>query len=80
MQWTSNHHVHQKLGIVRMLMHCMETLIMDESRVKTKKEKVRVALGNYEYPKWALKEGAELGERGRKKLRTWREGQTGGEN
>ena len=41
LQWISNHPVHQKLGIVRILMHRAETLIKDERRRKTEKEKVR---------------------------------------
>ena len=34
LQWTSNHPVHQKLGIVRTLMHHAETLIKDEGKIK----------------------------------------------
>ena len=40
LQWTSNHPVHQKLGIVRTLMQCTETLIKDEGRMRTKTQKV----------------------------------------
>ena len=54
LQWISNHPVHQKLGIVRTLMHHAETLIKDKRRMKTKKEKVRVALSNCGYPEWVL--------------------------
>ena len=46
LQLTSNHPVHQKLGIMRMLMHHAETLIKDEGRVKIETEKVSVALKN----------------------------------
>ena len=63
LQWASNHPVHQKLGIVRTLMHHAETLIKDEARVKIEKEKVRVALRNCGYPDWTLKEGEQLGKR-----------------
>ena len=31
---------------------CVETLIMDEGRIKTEKEKLRVALRNCGYPEW----------------------------
>ena len=44
-------------------MHCAETLIKDECRVKTEKEKVRVALGNCDYLGSALKEGEQPGKR-----------------
>ena len=63
LQWSSNHPVHHKLGIVRTLMHHTETLIKDEGRVKIEKEKVRVALRDCSYPDWALKEGEQLGKR-----------------
>ena len=49
LQWTSNHPVHQKLGIVRTLIHSAETLNEDEGRVKIEKEKVRAALRNCGY-------------------------------
>ena len=32
---------------------CAETLIMDEGRIRTEKEKVKVALRNCGYPEWA---------------------------
>ena len=70
LQWTSNHPVHQKLGFVRTLMHCAETLIRDEGRMKTEKEKVRVALRNCRYPEWALKEGDQLGKKQKRKEET----------
>ena len=62
LQCTSNHRVYQKLGIVRRHMHCTKTLIKDEERMKTDKEKVhvRVALKNCGYPEWPLKEGGKL--------------------
>ena len=55
--------VHQKLGIVRMLIHRAETLIKDEGSVKIETEKVRVAWKNCGYSDWALKEGEQLGKR-----------------
>ena len=83
LQWTSNHHIHEKRGFVRTLMHCTETLIRDESRVNTRKEKVRVTLRNCGYSEWAFKAGGTTGkkteEEGRRNGWAWREGQTGGE-
>ena len=38
-------------------------MIRDERRVKTEKEKARVALRNCGYPELALKEGEQLGKR-----------------
>ena len=63
LQLTSNQPVHQKLRIVRTLMHLAETPIKDEVKVKIEKEKVRVALKNCDYPDSALKEGDQLGKR-----------------
>ena len=57
LQWSSNHPVQQKLGIVRTLMHRANTLIEDHSLREAEKEKVRVALRHCGYPEWALKEG-----------------------
>ena len=68
LQWTSTHPVHHKLDIVRTLIHQAETLIKDEGRIKTEKEKVRVTLRNCGYPDQALKEGEQLGKR-----QKWRE-------
>ena len=61
LQWTSNHPVDQKLGIVKTLMYHTKTLIKDKGRTKTEKERERVALRNCVYPEWALKEGEQLG-------------------
>ena len=44
-------------------MHHAETLIKDERRMKTEKEKVRVALMNCHSLEWALKEGEQLAKR-----------------
>ncbi|KAI8487986.1 hypothetical protein Bbelb_344340 [Branchiostoma belcheri] len=55
--WSSNHPVHQKLGIVRTLMHRANTLIEDHTLRAAEKEKVRDALRHCGYPEWALKEG-----------------------
>ena len=41
-------------------MHHTKTLINDERRIKSEKEKVRVALRNYGYCAWVLKEGEQL--------------------
>ncbi|CAH1267006.1 Hypp3654 [Branchiostoma lanceolatum] len=57
LQWSSNHPVHQKLGIVRTLMHRADTLIEDPTLRAVEKEKVREALRHCGYPEWALKEG-----------------------
>ncbi|KAI8507129.1 hypothetical protein Bbelb_155680 [Branchiostoma belcheri] len=57
LQWSSNHPVQQKLGIVRTLMHRANTLIEDPALREAEKEKVRVALRHCGYPEWALREG-----------------------
>ncbi|CAH1266616.1 Hypp3436 [Branchiostoma lanceolatum] len=57
LQWSSNHPVHHKLGIVRTLMHRADTLIEDPTLRAVEKEKVREALRHCGYPEWALKEG-----------------------
>ncbi|XP_019613587.1 PREDICTED: adhesion G-protein coupled receptor G7-like [Branchiostoma belcheri] len=56
LQWSSNHPVQQKLGIVRTLMHRANTLIEDHALREAEKEKVRVALRHCGYPEWALRE------------------------
>ena len=48
---------------MRKLIHHAETLIKDEERVNTWKEKVREAMRNCGYPEWALKEGEQLSKR-----------------
>ncbi|KAI8507128.1 hypothetical protein Bbelb_155670 [Branchiostoma belcheri] len=57
LQWSSNHPVQQKLGIVRTLMHRANTLIEDPALREAEKEKVRVDLRHCGYPEWALREG-----------------------
>ena len=47
----------------RALIYGAETLLKDEGRIKTEKEKAQVALRNCGYPEWALKEGEQLGKR-----------------
>ena len=44
-------------------MQYIETLIMNKERIKTEKEKVRVALRNCSYLEWVLKEDEQLGKR-----------------
>ena len=44
LQWTSNHFVPQKWGIVSTLMHCAETLIKDEGRMRTEKDEGKSSL------------------------------------
>ncbi|KAI8509507.1 hypothetical protein Bbelb_133550 [Branchiostoma belcheri] len=59
LQWSSNHPVQQKLGIVRTLMHRARanTLIKDPALREAEKEKVIVALRHCGCPEWALREG-----------------------
>ncbi|KAI8515711.1 hypothetical protein Bbelb_065240 [Branchiostoma belcheri] len=68
--WSSNHSVHQKLGIVRTLMHRANTLIEDHTLRAAEKEKVREALHLYGYLEWALKEGYNNSGENRNKDRT----------
>ncbi|XP_078698375.1 uncharacterized protein LOC144925943 [Branchiostoma floridae x Branchiostoma belcheri] len=57
LQWSSNHPVQQKLGIVKTLMHRADTLIQDRTLREVEKGKVRNALRHCGYPDWALREG-----------------------
>lgn len=67
LQWSSHHPVHQKLGVVRTLMHRADTLIADDTLRKEEKEKVKTALRACGYPEWALKEGDLKGKKEKKK-------------
>ena len=64
--WTSHHPVHQKLGIVKTLMHRADTLIKDEELRKKEKDNIRKALRDCLYPEWALKKGEDLGKKEKK--------------
>ena len=50
LQWSSNHPVQQKLGIVRTLIHRASTLIKDPALKLAEKEKVKDALRQCGYP------------------------------
>ena len=56
LQWSSNHLLQQKLGIVCTLMNRAGTVIEDPSLLNTEKQKIRDALWVCGYPEWALKE------------------------
>ncbi|XP_078614276.1 uncharacterized protein LOC144883555 [Branchiostoma floridae x Branchiostoma japonicum] len=66
LQWSSNHPVQQKLGIVRTLMHRANTLIKDPALRVAEKEKVKDALRQCGYPEWALREGDNNSNKGKK--------------
>ena len=67
--WSSHHPIQQNLGMVRTLMHRVDTLIADEERRKIEMGKVRVALRTFGYLEWALKEGEVVEETGEKGAR-----------
>ena len=54
LDFNSNHHMKQKLGIISTFKHRIDTLISTEDDKKVEEEHVKKALSNCGYPKWAL--------------------------
>ena len=50
----SQHHLHHKLGVVRTLMDRMENVVTEEADKREEELRIRNALADCGYPKWAL--------------------------
>ena len=54
LNFTSNHPLEHKLGVIRTLFHRAETVITDPLTVKKEKEHITKALSKCGYPRWAF--------------------------
>ena len=54
LNFQSQHPLHQKLGVIRTLMDRMENVVTEEEDKKDEEEKIRNALSECGYPRWAL--------------------------
>ena len=55
LNYKSNHHVSQKLGIVATLKHRINTIVTEEEDKKEEEETIEKALKGCSYPDWAVK-------------------------
>ena len=54
LNFTSNHHIKQKLGIVNTFNHRTTTIVSNEADRKEEEERIKMNLRNCDFPEWAL--------------------------
>ena len=69
LNFNSNHHISQKLGLVSTLNYRIENLITTEEDKLNEKTHVNDALKNCNYPEWALKERPKANKRNKEENR-----------
>ena len=54
LNFTSQHPLHQKLGVIRTLLDRKEAILTEEAHNKEEEDKIKNALSQCGYPKWAV--------------------------
>ncbi|XP_072020422.1 uncharacterized protein [Amphiura filiformis] len=54
LNFDSQHPLHQKLGVIRTLFDRMDSIVTEEEDKKEEEKKIRTALQNCGYPRWAM--------------------------
>ncbi|XP_072039403.1 uncharacterized protein [Amphiura filiformis] len=54
LNFDSQHPLHQKLGVIRTLFDRMDSIVTEEEDKKEEEQKIRTALQNCGYPRWAM--------------------------
>ncbi|XP_072028445.1 uncharacterized protein [Amphiura filiformis] len=54
LNFESQHPLHQKLGVIRTLIDRMDSIVTEEEDKKEEEKKIRTALQNCGYPRWAM--------------------------
>ncbi|XP_072041354.1 uncharacterized protein [Amphiura filiformis] len=54
LNFTSQHPLHQKLGVIRTLLDRMQNIVTEDEDKKEEEERIRIALANCGYPKWTI--------------------------
>ncbi|XP_072030403.1 uncharacterized protein [Amphiura filiformis] len=54
LNFTSQHTLHQKLGVIRTLLDRMHNIVTEDEDKKEEEERIRIALANCGYPEWTI--------------------------
>ena len=54
LNFQSNHHISQKLGIISTFNHRIDTIITEESDKEEERKRVKKKMKNCNYPEWSL--------------------------